>query len=201
MNIPSLTAKLVFFALVVPAVCSAQAVRWKDENGVTHFGDSIPPEYADKDRDVLNEQGIVVDQKIGSRADDLADEAAKAEERRRQAERDRVLLQSYTTAADIEAMRDRRVNQMDAQIRNAEASLADVKARHAQHLQNASRFKPYSKEENAREIPVQLADNIAQAENSIARYEAALALYRKDREALVVSFASDLARFKELKNL
>ena len=66
MNTRSLTAKLVLFVLAVPAVGAAQGiVSWKDENGVTHFGDRVPPEYANKDREVLNERGIVVDRRQG----------------------------------------------------------------------------------------------------------------------------------------
>ena len=30
--------------------------RWVDSDGVVHYGDAIPPEYAEHDRDILNEQ-------------------------------------------------------------------------------------------------------------------------------------------------
>jgi hypothetical protein len=32
--------------------------RWVDKNGQVHYGDSVPAEYADQDRDVLNRQGV-----------------------------------------------------------------------------------------------------------------------------------------------
>src|SRR5712671_4787750 len=34
--------------------------RWTDEQGVVHYGDRIPPQYAQKERAVLNSQGVEV---------------------------------------------------------------------------------------------------------------------------------------------
>ena len=36
------------------------AYRWVDEQGVVHYGDNIPPQYASQDRTILNAQGIEV---------------------------------------------------------------------------------------------------------------------------------------------
>ena len=32
--------------------------RWVDKDGQVHYGDSVPPEYAEQDRDILNRQGV-----------------------------------------------------------------------------------------------------------------------------------------------
>jgi hypothetical protein len=205
MNTRSLTAKLVLFVLSVPAVGAAQGiVSWKDENGVTHFGDRVPPEYANKDREVLNERGIVVDRRQGVTDEQRAEQerlAAEAEAKKQKEEQDRRLLQSYTKVSEIEAARDRRLSLVDGQIGSVEKSLADARARLAQHQQNAGRYKPYSSDPNAREIPTTLVDNIKLTEKSIAEYEETLAGYRKDRAATVESFGNDIRRFKELKGL
>src|SRR5215510_1919751 len=34
--------------------------RWTDEQGVVHYGDRIPPQYAQKEQALLNSQGVVV---------------------------------------------------------------------------------------------------------------------------------------------
>src|SRR4051794_39674668 len=34
--------------------------RWTDEQGVVHYGDRIPPQYAQQERSVLNSQGVEV---------------------------------------------------------------------------------------------------------------------------------------------
>ena len=57
--------------------------RWVDKNGQVHYGDSIPPEYAEQDRDVLNRHGIPVGHEEGlvtpeeARAKAAADKAAE----------------------------------------------------------------------------------------------------------------------------
>lgn len=205
MNVPPLTITLAALALLLPAFCAAQgAVSWVDDNGVTHFGDRVPPEFADRDRVVLNSQGIVVErlQKGLTEEERAAQErlAAEAEARKAQEQHDKFLMQSYTRVDEIEATRDRRLAQLDAQIANTEKLLEDVRARLVQLRRNASRYKPYSTDEDAREMPTQLAANIQQSETSLADYEARLAGFRADRAAIVESFANDIRRFVELKN-
>ena len=34
--------------------------KWVDEKGITHYGDYVPPEYAKRERAVLNEEGVVI---------------------------------------------------------------------------------------------------------------------------------------------
>ena len=39
---------------------AAKLYKWVDDNGITHYGETIPPEYADKDRVELNKDGRVI---------------------------------------------------------------------------------------------------------------------------------------------
>ena len=39
---------------------AAQMYKWVDKKGTTHYGETIPPEYADRDRLELNKSGRVV---------------------------------------------------------------------------------------------------------------------------------------------
>ena len=73
--------------------------RWVDKNGQVHYGDSVPAEYAEQDRDVLNRQGVKVGREEGTVTPEEAaakaaeDKAARDEQKRKL--RDRVLLQTY----------------------------------------------------------------------------------------------------------
>ncbi len=40
---------------------AADTYRWKDKDGKTHYGTSVPAEYADQPYDVLNQAGLVID--------------------------------------------------------------------------------------------------------------------------------------------
>ena len=73
--------------------------RWVDKNGQVHYGDSVPAEYAEQDRDVLNRQGVSVGREEGTitpeeAAAKAAEEKAARDEQKRKL-RDRVLLQTY----------------------------------------------------------------------------------------------------------
>ena len=49
--------------LLLPLIAGAQqraAYSWVDDDGVRHYGDKIPVEYADKPKSLLNEHGVVV---------------------------------------------------------------------------------------------------------------------------------------------
>src|SRR5690242_2794308 len=75
MSRPSLRSKIL--PLVVLAACASGvalgapnrsssssqkgiAYRWTDEQGVVHYGDHIPPQYATQERAILNSQGVEV---------------------------------------------------------------------------------------------------------------------------------------------
>jgi hypothetical protein len=48
--------------LCATSVCAADVYRWVDENGEVHYSETLPPDYQDKGHDVLNRDGIVVDE-------------------------------------------------------------------------------------------------------------------------------------------
>jgi hypothetical protein len=49
-------------ALHAPPLHAAEVYRWVDEKGEVHYSESLPPDYKDKGYDVLNQEGIVVDE-------------------------------------------------------------------------------------------------------------------------------------------
>jgi hypothetical protein len=201
-------------ALVLPSESSAQQrqdgpklYRWVDKDGVTQFGDSIPPEYANADRDVLNRQGI----RIGFEEGEITPEERVVIERRQAAEddrrqaalevarRDRMLLQAYSTVSDIEDLRDRRIELLESQIKVTELYLGNLRKRLVGLQEEASAFKPYTTKPDAPQIPENLALDISRTTASINVYEERLSRTRADQRALRVSFDNDIERFKELK--
>jgi hypothetical protein len=201
-------------ALVLPSESNAQQrqdgpklYRWVDKDGVTQFGDSIPPEYASADRDVLNRQGI----RIGFEEGEITPEERVVIERRQAAEddrrqaaldvarRDRMLLQAYSTVSDIEDLRDRRIELLESQIKVTELYLGNLRKRLVGLQEEASAFKPYTTKPDAPQIPENLALDISRTTASINVYEERLSRTRADQRALRVSFDNDIERFKELK--
>jgi hypothetical protein len=216
-------AWLAVLTIALPAVGSAQPrpaapaaqqhgsatklYRWTDEKGVVHYGDSIPPEYAKQDRNVLNNQGVNVGFEQGEltpeqRAEKDRQAAAAAEaqaQREVAARRDKTLLATYISVSDIEDLRNRRLELLEGQIKVTELYLANLRKRLVTLQDEASNYKPYTTRENAPQIPENLATDISRTVGSINLYEQTLSRTRTDQETVRNSFDSDIRRFKELK--
>ena len=204
-------ALLVVAAFALPSNSSAQSgtrlYKWTDRNGVVHYGDSVPPEYANLDRNVLNDQGVSVGFEEGEVTEAeravLARREAEAEAVRQAkaeiARRDRMLLETYLTVADIEDLRNRRLELLESQIKVTELYLNNLRKRLVGLQAEAGGFKPYTTQPNAPQIPADLALDISRTTASIALYEQTLARTRHDQRMLRDSFNNDISRFRELK--
>lgn len=203
---------LLLAAVALPWASSAQQggrriVKWVDENGVTQYGDKIPPEYANRDRELLNNRGVVVGSEQGEiTAEERAEmdrraaaEAAVQQQRAQVARRDRMLLETYLSVSDIEDLRDRRIELLESQIKVTELYLGNLRKKLVELQSDASGFKPYTTRADAPQIPENLALDISRTTASITVFEQTLARTRSDQEALRKSFDEDIARFRELK--
>jgi hypothetical protein len=181
--------------------------RWVDDQGVVHYGDRVPPEFADRDRDLLNSQGVAVGSEEG-----LLTDAERAERARREAleeqlrlsrvesaRRDQVLLDTYLSVVEIEQLRDRRLELLEAQIKVTEHYLNNLRKRLGRLQREASDYKPYSERADAPDVPESLGLELSRTTASISLYEQTLARSRDEQTALTDAFARDIERFRELK--
>lgn len=199
---------LVVAAFALPSIGSAQKTyKWVDEHGVVHYGDKVPPEYANRDRTVLNNQGVNVGFEEGEVTPEEAaaararEAAAEADRKAREeiARHDRMLLETYISVADIEDLRNRRLELIESQIKLTDVYLGNLRKKLVELQADASNFKPYSTKEGAPQIPESLALDMSQTTAAIARYEETLARARSQQAILKQSFDDDINRFRELK--
>lgn len=202
-TLSTLIAGSLLLALLVQAADANPPVyRWVDENGVVHFGDSVPPEYAEQEKTILNERGVTIGRIAGKATDEeiaamLAEKEAEAErERARRA--DRALLATYLSISEIERHRDRRVELLDAQAKVSELYLANLRKRLVSLLEEASGFKPYTVDPDAPMIRPALADDIKDTKDRIVTYEGRLADHRRAADALRQDFSVAINRYAEL---
>lgn len=177
--------------------------RWVDKNGQVHYGDSVPPEYAEQDRDILNKQGVPVGREEGlitpeEAAAKAATEKAERDEKKRRL-RDRVLLQTYQSVQELEVLRDTRLDLVDAQLTIQEQSLANLRAQRAQIERQAARYAPINNDADALPLPEELALDLERSANDIDTQQANLVKRREERESIRLNFEADIARYKELR--
>jgi hypothetical protein len=199
-------ALLVLLPLVAAAAQGDQKLyRWVDKEGNVHYGDRVPAEYAEVDKEVLNEHGITLDVMRGKKSEaELAEERRQEELRMRreqQRRQDQALLATYLSIDEIIMHRDRRVELFQAQSRVTELYLRNLQKRLDSLQAEASRYRPYSDDPDAEMIKPDLAADLANTREAIARHEANLQRFQEDEQNIVARFEGDIDRFRELKGL
>jgi hypothetical protein len=179
--------------------------RWIDKDGVVHYGDSVPAEYAEVEKRVLNDAGVTVEVLRGKKTQEEREEEARLEQiavgRELQRRADQALLATYLSVDEIMLHRDRRVELFQAQARVTELYLRNLQRRQESLLQEAAKFQPYSSDPDAPLIDRDLAEEINETRDTIARHEANLERFRNDEQQIVARFDNDIGRFKQLKGM
>ena len=124
-----------FSAVLLSCSLSAQAkiYKWMDEEGQVHFGDEIPAKYIIREHDELNESGTVARHREAAKTAEQKAEERRIEYERKKAaliekkkkQRDRVLLDTYTTRRDLIVARDSRLEAAGTQIQMADSFIYD----------------------------------------------------------------------------
>jgi len=174
--------------------------RCRSASGQSFFGQNIPPECMDRDVEVLDSTGQVVRRIPGRDSLELvAAQKAAEDAKAAAAQRDRTLLATYLTVADIERLRDQRLELLVQQNVVTRQYITNLRTRQERLMQSSQRFRPYSPNPNAPPLPDQIAAEIVNTVKGLQVYEQELTKNTDERSKLTEAFASDIARFKELK--
>jgi uncharacterized protein DUF4124 len=176
--------------------------QWVDSQGVTHYGDQIPPEYAAKEHRIISPDGTELEHTDAQKSpEQMAEEEQKKLDASQRAIRDRNLLNSYTSVQEIEHLRDQRLTLVTDQIK-VTGQFLDTLNKKMTGLRTASaRFKPYSQDPKAPPMTDQLAEDLVRVGSDIITQEENLREKRSEAATMSRQFESDIARFKELKGI
>ncbi len=199
---------ILLLALGVAGSALAQEARvykWVDEDGITHYGDSIPVEYAELPKEVINDHGVAVEHLAGKKTEEEL-EAERLEEERLvaielQRRADRALLATYLSVDEILLHRDRRVELFQAQARVTELYLRNLDRRMGNLRTEAASFQPYSEDPDAPMIDEELAGELRKTKGIMARHERNLDKFRADEQQIIARFDGDITRFRLLKGI
>ena len=205
----SRTAQVTKLAFALTCVCAwgaacraeaPAAYKWVDDQGVVHYGDSIPPQYAQKESTLLNKQGVPIGHNEATKTPAELALTADAEQRMaRQKQHDGFLLATYTSVKDIEQLRDERLLQIKGQRVAAEQYVASLGERLTALQTRAQNFKPYSTRPDAHRMPDDLAEQMVHTLNDIRAQKAALNTSQQEEAKTQAQFQTDIDRYKELR--
>src|ERR1700676_3884597 len=173
--------------------------KWVDEQGVTHFGDHIPPEYASQEQHVINSLGVETERIEAQRSpEQMAAEEKKKFEAEQKASRDKNLLNTYASVPEIERLRDQRLGLLSDQIKVTGQFLEILNGRMKKLRVTSQRFRPYSNDPKAPPMSDQVAEDLVRVDNDIHTQQENLREKRSEEATMSKQFESDIARFKEL---
>ena len=194
----AIIATLVLFVLATPLV--ADTYRWKDKNGEIHYGESVPPEYADQPYDVINKQGIVIEhvedptERIEAPEETIAEKKERApliSEEERRIQSDRLLVIRYSSEEDIQNQLELELAQVGydrkVMVQSVESTSAAIRSQVSQAADKQRAGQPITAEQQAEidqlyarleQDKKQLAANKAREEKIRARYAEDLERYR-----------------------
>jgi len=193
-----LVAAAALCAAMVSVNAEAKLYKWVDKNGQTHYGETIPPEYANRDTQVL-EHNRIKDRKDGfdlkqqeeSKVDPEVAKAAKEARRR-----DEALLNTYSSEREIDLSRDRNLLQVEARVNSYTTMLKSAKeSLEALHKESEDLIK------KNRKIPQSLTEDITEGEALVAKRQKELDVSQKELDGVKARYDADKQRYRELKGL
>ena len=183
------------------ANAEAKLFKWVDDNGTTHYGETIPPEYANKDTTQIDDKGFE-----GKRVDKLTpeqkrakadadakmkvDQQAAIESRRR----DTALLSTFSNEKEIDDASKRSSLQVEARIDSVKTMLQIAQGNLAGHLKEKENLVNQNKP-----IDPSLTQDIADDQARIEKLQAEQTQNEKELANVKARFEADKLRYRELK--
>lgn len=188
--------------LAFSASAWAGMYKWVDDKGVTHYGDSLPPQEVNKATTELNKRGQVVRKTpaaateaerkaLEEQAARRREEEQKEEERKR---RDKALLDTYTSESEIDLARDRNLQSEQLLVESTQMRIKSVQGRLDGLRGQVDRIT-----RNKRPVPSDLAEEIKLAEAEIKQLQGNVGKYTQEMGAIRARFEEDKARYRELR--
>ncbi len=190
-------AKFLIAGIVLCAAFSSSAeaklYKWVDDNGVTHYSETMPPQYANRNRVQLNDQGREIkesDKKANKAGGPPTPEEQAAIDQRR---KDKALLDTYSNEGEIDLARNRNLQQSNARINSINIRLKAAQSNLARLQQESDGFTKTGKK-----IPTYLRNDLSDGQDKIDRLQDQLNHAQKDTDAIKARYDADKVRYREL---
>ena len=193
---------LTLLLILNSAVVLGGMYKWVDEQGKTHYGDSVPPKYAKQQRKSINTQGRTVKvYEAAKTPEELAEhrrlEAIRLEEEKKQKEQDRldrILLATYSSQDDLLVARDGKLSSLDSLMQLTTRRIQSMQKRMERLAEDAADY-----ERSGKALPKTLTRQIDTVRTQIQDNEAFMLDKQREYDEITLRFEIDLTRFRELK--
>ena len=207
MNVTIRTALSSFFAgalLIIgaPDASAAKIKCWTNNEGIRECGNAVPPEYSQKGHEEVNKQGRTVStQDRAKTPEEIEKQRLEQEEKDRlakleeeQANKDRVLLATFSTEEDLKLAHEGKVIALETGIKHTQALVAKLESSLKGLVETAAK-----QERSGKKIPQETRDDIARIKEQINENKNAVEEREGKKADLGKQFEAELARFRRLK--
>lgn len=194
---------LLILLASLPAV-AGKLYSWVDENGKTHFGNTVPPQYAQRGNAELNQRGVVImktdaaltPEQRKAKEEELAQQKEEEKKKLEQKRRDKALLNTYTTDKEIDLVRDRNLQQGELQLQSM-----DLRAKQVQPRLEQARKRSEAMVAKKKPLPPDLQQEIGETEKEMKRMQEMIQQKRTEMDTIRARFEDDKKRFRELRQV
>lgn len=193
---------LLIILLSLAAVASAQSVyKWVDEKGEVHYSQTLPPERAGEAHARLNDDGLVTErvdrvktaEELAALKAEQAENREQVEQRRIQAQQDRLFLAAFPTEDDVRRSIQSRRETVIAERESVESLIAQNRDRFAARVERAAAL-----ERRGEPVPEPVVERVAADRAAIQQLAERLEQIEARLAALDEELAAELRRHRRL---
>jgi Domain of unknown function (DUF4124) len=184
----------------------AETYKWVDEKGITHYSDTLPPDYSKNANSRIDKRGIVTkktdraltEAETKAREDEikrLKQEEIRAKEQKRL---DEIMLATYANETEIDLSRNRSLEPFDGKIFAARERIKYVQQTLAELTTKIAGYKEATQADPKKKPPSRILKDIDSKKTEIAELEQSIKLLEADKSATVNKFSLDKQRFREI---
>ncbi len=191
----------ILAGLLAESSFAANYYRYKDENGVTVLGRSIPPHLVGNGYEILTDSGRVIEkvapaltpEEIAARDAQLEAERLRKEAEEQQKKADIELLRLYSHPNEAAKIRDRKIQDLEISIKLKQTKISSLQTQIEEKQTHAANL-----ERSGRSIPAAIIDSIATLNTEIGKIEVHIAAHEQDIEKTRNDFAKTILRLEQL---
>ena len=172
--------------------------RYRDDAGNLRISYSVPPEFVGNGYEVLDDRGMVVDvvlpqSVLDERAGKMLAEAKRRHQQELQSRKDEALLRFYSSAEDVERVRERKLGEFDTFVEIQKSNILTNRKRLAELQSQAADI-----ELSGQKVPEKILNTLDTLEQKIGDAIQSIELKNQEKKRVWLAFELDIERLSEL---
>jgi hypothetical protein len=209
LNIRNILLCAVAFGAIGATLPAHAVFKCTDDKGVTHYGDTMPPQCAKRDITEYTKEGDVVrkfdapltTEQLRNREEAAQKRSEELRQIREQRQKDLALIGTYGAEREFDVSRDNDLVELDARKKTLATRIGEVEAQLDKYDATMDFYRPSkSGKGKVQEPPPQLVSDIARGKADIVGLNRLVAKIDEEKQLITNRADSEKTRWKRLKS-